>query len=245
MNKDLVGKVLTTMIFPFKSMRGIELPEISLRSVSVVGDRTRKLDLVDTTQTPSFVDTIKFPKLLQYQAYLIDPSNPKTSEVRVKTPEGKDYSADEQELVDELSGKFGKKLTVVRMGRGAYHSMPVSLISTASIAELSKVYGEELDPLRFRMNLVVETNSGVPFEEDNWVGKMISFGESSDSAKIIAVKLDDRCATINMDPGTGESDVNILKTLVQLRGKNLGIYCTITLEGKIRKGDAIYLYNLA
>jgi uncharacterized protein YcbX len=216
---EKVGVVTSTWIYPFKGMQGIERDEIELRSISVVGDRSRKFDIIDTSETPSFLDTLKFKELLQYKPYLSDNTHPKTSPLHVITPEGNDYLADSAELVDEIQKQTGKKLTVVRMGRAAYHSMPVSLISDSSIKAIEKKYGKEIDPRQFRMNVYIETEVGLPYEEENWLGKVITFGERENSAKILGFKLDERCATINLHPETGKVEAGVLKALVQEHGK--------------------------
>lgn len=241
---ETVGTVAQTWIYPFKGMQGIQLPAITLRSVSVVGDRTRKLDIVGTTETPTFLDTIKFRHLLQYHPQLLDPSNPKTTALIVHTPEGQQLDADGEELLAELESRSGKRLTVVRMGRGGYHSMPISLIGLPSIKAVEQKYGSLIDSRRFRMNLYIEPTSGAAYEEENWLGKMITFSDRDDSASIVAIKKDERCATINLHPETGEPDPNVLKALVQAHGNTLGIYCTIVKEGTIKQGDPIYIRKL-
>ncbi len=125
MNADqqLVGHVLQTTIYPVKGMQGIEQEKITLKSISVVGDRTRAFYELDSTETPNFIDTIKFPGLLQYKPYLYNPSDPKNSEIHVTTPEGSSISVDSEEMIKEIQEKSGKKVTVVRMGRGSYHSI--------------------------------------------------------------------------------------------------------------------------
>jgi uncharacterized protein YcbX len=78
------------------------------------------------------------------------------------------------------------------------------------------------------------------------IGKLVKFGDSEDAAIIAGVKLDPRCATVNMDPMTGEQRPEVLKAIVKERGKSvpLGIYATVVFEGKIRKGDTIYVASL-
>ena len=237
------GRVIDTSIYPVKGMRGVSMNEISLRSISVVGDRARAFTITDARQTPTLLDTTKFPGLLHYVPSLLTPEDPRISEILVRTPNGHTYSADSNELLKEISAKCGRELAILRMGRGAYHSMPVSLLSTASIGAIEEKAGFPLDPRRFRENIIVETREGDPYEEDAWVGKLIKFGDSEDAAIIAGVKLDPRCATVNMDPMTGEQKPEVLKAIVEKRGKDvpLGIYATVVREGKIRKGDTIYV----
>ena len=237
------GRVLDTSIYPVKGMQGVSLNEIVLRSVSVAGDRTRAFARTDTNQTPNFLDTTQFPGLLQYSPELVSPLDPRRSEVVVFTPEGHKYSADSNELLHEVSEKSGHKLTIVRMGRGAYHSMPVSLLSKESISAIEAASGFPLDTRRFRENVIVETKEGNPYEEDAWIGKLVKFGDSKDAAIIAGVKLDPRCSTVNMNPETGEQTPEVLKAIVKERGNSvpLGIYATVVFEGKIRRGDTIYV----
>lgn len=132
------------------------------------------------------------------------------------------------------------------MGRGAYHSMPVSLMSLGTVREIDKLVGSssKVDHRAYRQNLYIETSSGIPYEEDGWLGKLLIFGNNPDSAKLVAVKLDPRCATVNYHPETGESNPNILKTIVQNHNNTLGIYCAIVVEGKIRTEDPVYVASL-
>lgn len=239
-----VGRVVDTSIYPFKGMRGVKMDEISLRSVSVVGDRTRAFTITDARQTPTLLDTTKFPGLLHYSPSLLTPEDPRTSEVLVRTPNGHTYSADSNALLKEISEKCGRELAILRMGRGAYHSMPVSLLSLASIRAIEKLVGFAVDSRRFRENILIETIKNNPYEEDEWIGKVITFGDREDSARIAAVKLDERCATVNMDPETGEQNPEILRSIVRSHDRKLGIYCGIVFEGRVLKEDTVYVSPL-
>ncbi|MFX5611114.1 hypothetical protein ABTD85_22045, partial [Acinetobacter baumannii] len=61
--------------------------------------------------------------------------------------------------------------TLVRSRDGHFMDKPdtvVSLINLATIRSLEQQWGAEIDPLRFRANLYVDT--GKPWEEFEWVG---------------------------------------------------------------------------
>lgn len=237
----VIGRVIKANIFPFKGMRGLEMEEITLKSISVVGDRRFAFTMTESPEVPTFLDTIKFPGLLRYSPSFVDPLNPKSSEVMILTPEGKRYGADSAELIEEISQATGKKLAVVQMGRGAYHSMPVSLLSRSSVKPIEDNIGVMIDDRRFRQNLIIETVLGLPFEEDTWMGKELQFGDREGGARIMVIKPDKRCATINLDPETGEHTSVFLKSVVRLHNNTLGVYCTIIKEGIIRVGDEITL----
>lgn len=239
-----IGYVKEAAIYPVKGMQGVSRGEVSIRSISVVGDRSRAYVLPDSHAGNLFLDTIKFPGLLQYAPYLENPTNPKESPVRVKTPSGYDYSADSTELEDEISEGAKRKVQIFRMGRAAYHSMPVSVLSTASVGAIEEVVGHEVDHRRFRENIMIETNSDEPYQEDRWLGKLLTFGERPDSAKLAVVKLDSRCATVNFNPETGKQDPDILRAIVKEHERTLGVYCGPIYQGTIRRGDPIYLTDI-
>lgn len=238
-----VGEVVDTAIYPFKGMQGVKTDELLLRSISVVGDRTRAYSLVDSSQSKksTFLDSTKYPGLLRYAPSLVAPEDPKNSDVAILTPEGNTYLADSEDLLQEVSDAAKKKLAIVRMGRGAYHSMPVSLLSMSSVRDIETHVGYEVDPRRFRENILVETNSDRPYEEDNWIGKIVTFGDREDSARIAIVKPDPRCATVNMDPVTGEKRPEVLRAIVRNHENTFGVYATVLFEGKILKGDTVYV----
>ena len=241
MSRIEVGRVAEAWVYPVKGMRGIKMDEISTRSVSVVGDRRVAFTEIDGKGTPTLLDTTKFPGLLRYSPRFEDSSNPKDSEIIVRIPEGIEHPVNSPLLLEQISDESGRKLAVLRMGRGAYHSMPVSLMSLGTIKETEGLVGSAVDSRVFRQNLYIETSSGIPYEEDKWLGKLLVFGDNPDSAKLVAIKLDPRCATVNYHPETSESNPNVLKAIVKNHKNTLGIYCAIAGEGKIQAESPVYL----
>ncbi len=241
MNKIPVAKVLETWVYPVKGMQGISMDEISLRSISVVGDRRVAFADTESKGSNTLVDTVKFPGLLKYSTRFDDSSNPKESPIIIKTPEGQEYDVNDPIILKRISDESKRKLAILRMGRGAYHSMPVSLMSLGSIKQTEIQAACEIDKRVFRQNVYIETNTGIAYEEDKWLGKWLVFGDYDDSAEVVAIKLDPRCATVNMHPETSETNPAILKAIVKNHNNTLGIYCTITGEGKIRKNSNVYI----
>ena len=75
----------------------------------------------------------------------------------MRTPAG-----EELEVVDPaLAAELGEGVRVIKQDRGVFDAMPLSLISTQSIAALGALVGSELDPLRFRPNLLIERGRAV------------------------------------------------------------------------------------
>ena len=111
----------------------------------------------------------------------------------------------------------------------------VSIINLASVAEIERVLGAPVDPIRFRANLYV---SGWPaWHEFSLLGRELHVGRS---AKIKVVKRIQRCAATEVDPATAVRDLPIPKTLLQTFGHgDCGIYAEVVADGEIAVGDAV------
>jgi len=110
----------------------------------------------------------------------------------------------------------------------------VSLINLASLRELEKRWGEDLDPRRFRANVYID--DAEPFCELDWIGREVRLG----ALKTHAALRNGRCAATNVNPETGERDRNVPGKLREAFGhKDLGIYLTVREGGELREGDTV------
>jgi uncharacterized protein len=242
MNKIEVGKVSELWVYPVKSMKGVQMGEVSVRSVSVVGDRRVAFHYTDKRKVPSALESIFLPELLLYQPYFIEPSEPGDSQIFVKTPEGMHLNADGDELLKELTEKLGQGLNWAALGRGSYHSTSVSLATLASI----RLNGEEAgglktDGRRFRENILVDGLGDTSYAEMGWLGNVIHFGEQDDRGKLIGLKPDKRCKTVGYHPDTLEYTSAFDEATIRNHNHFLGIYGSVAKEGKVRVGDKIYI----
>ena len=112
----------------------------------------------------------------------------------------------------------------------------VSIVNLASVSDLSRRMGVELDPLRFRANIYVE---GWPaWAEHDWTARrlMLGWGEAQVFKPIV------RCAAPDVNPATAQRDTETTKALFDAFGHmNLGIYVRMTLPGRVSLGDAVTL----
>ena len=114
----------------------------------------------------------------------------------------------------------------------------VSLINLASVRELEKRWGEELDPLRFRANVYID--GAEPFSELDWVGQRIQLG----SVVMKVMQRNGRCAATNVNPDTGVRDRNVPGKLREDFGhKDLGVYLAVASNGVLHEGDPISVGN--
>ena len=154
---------------------------------------------------------------------------------------------------EALSGWSGRPLRLVQSPPGLAVDRArghVSLISTASLAELGRKgeQGEPVDGRRFRM--LFELDGCKPHEEDGWVKQHIRIGEA-----LITIRGDvGRCAITTQNPDTGEPDFDTLRTISTYRGFTeneagqrhipFGIYGEVTEPGRVTVGDAVEVVEL-
>jgi uncharacterized protein YcbX len=117
----------------------------------------------------------------------------------------------------------------------------VSLISTASIADLARVGGiEALDSRRFRM--LVEIDGVDPYAEDTWIGRDVQIGEA-----VVRPRGNiGRCAVTTCDPATAERDFDTLGVLATYRRGietteplPLGVVGDVMTTGRVCVGDPV------
>jgi uncharacterized protein YcbX len=112
----------------------------------------------------------------------------------------------------------------------------LSFVNLASIRDLSRIAGQDLDPIRFRANIYFDNDT--PWSERNWLNKTVEIG----GAELKIIKATDRCPATNVNPKTAERDLNLPGILRQSLGHiEMGFYATVERQGTIKKGDAIKL----
>ncbi len=112
----------------------------------------------------------------------------------------------------------------------------LSIINLASVRDLERVTGAEIDPVRFRANVYLDGLDA--WAEFGWVGKDITLG----TATLNVSKHIDRCAATNVNPKTGERDLNLPKDLQRGFGHtDMGIYAAVTIAGEIAISDSLTL----
>jgi len=120
-----------------------------------------------------------------------------------------------------------------------YHFMDstkgfVSLINAASLREIERIAGQTVDPLRFRANIYVDGLK--PWQEFDLVDCRLRIGE----AELVGIKRTDRCAATQVNPLSGERDVDMLRLLEQhFAHHDCGIYLRVTRSGRLAAGDRL------
>ncbi|WP_417233761.1 MOSC domain-containing protein [Arthrobacter sp.] len=112
----------------------------------------------------------------------------------------------------------------------------VSIINLASVRELARAAGMEVDPLRFRANIYLEGLD--PFVERDWLGSELAAGDVRlDVFKEIA-----RCTATEVGLDSARRDLPVLTTLHESFGHtNMGVYAHVRSGGTLVPGTAVAL----
>lgn len=115
-----------------------------------------------------------------------------------------------------------------------YADRVVHLINRASLRDLQSRMPVELNPARFRANIVVD---GIPpLAELDWIGATLRAGDTA----LEAIARTKRCAATNVDPETGMRDAAIPRTLLSHYGhSDFGIYLKVAAAGTLTVGDIL------
>jgi uncharacterized protein YcbX len=110
----------------------------------------------------------------------------------------------------------------------------LSLISTATLENLSQLSGQFIDSRRFRPNIVIEGASA--WEELDWIGQEFEIG----TARIAITARLSRCLNIDVDPDNGVRDIPLLSLLQEtFHHKYTGVLATVIQDGTVTLGDCL------
>lgn len=235
-----MGRVVALRRYPVKSMQAEPLDMAALHWTGLHGDRQyafcREADRSDFP----WLTARQVPGLVLHAARYSDPGDPGRAWVRVTTPDGTDHAIDDPGLTQRLSDAVKGPVRLLRLGRGAFDAMPVSVITTTAGEAISQAHGAPVSLDRFRANLVIRPDDPAVTERD-WLGHALALGDDLDPP---VLRLDwpiPRCAMIAIDPVTALRDAGVLRTVVQRFGNEAGVYCAVQAPGRIRVGDRVRL----
>lgn len=235
---DLIGIVTAVHRYPVKSLRGESMPSANLRLTGIEGDRQYAFLRANNTSRFPWLTGREVSALVTYTARYVEPDNPRQSKVWVATENG-EYDIHDPDLLARLSREAGEEIRVLQVGRGTFDSMPVSVLSTATLDQVSAECGQALDARRFRANIVIEPEKGGAREMD-WIGKTLVFGKAGSPARLRVVAPIDRCVMVTIDPDSAMRDPKILRHVAQSFNNEIAAHCTVDGIGKIEVGEQVY-----
>ena len=125
------------------------------------------------------------------------------------------------------------------LNHGIFDEASISVITSATVGEIGSLATHRPDVRRFRPNILIASLRSVPFEEDEWVGGVLSFG-GNNAAAIGITNRDERCSMVNFDPDSARTAPEVLKAIVRVRDNKAAVYGTVTRRGRLAVGQAIF-----
>ena len=130
---------------------------------------------------------------------------------------------------------------MMELSHGIFDEASVSVISVETVREIGKVTGTAPDVRRFRPNVFVRLVDSAPFQEDGWLGGVLTFGEGECAPAVTVTMHDVRCSMVNLDPDSARVAPEMLRAVVRANRNNAGIYGAVTRIGQLAVGQTVFL----
>ena len=232
-NHSPAGRVVGLWRYPVKSMAAEALAEVDVSWHGLAGDRRWAFIRSDAPRSGFPWFTLRQrADLNHYRPSFVEPERPDKSPTVVRTPSGAVLEVTDQALAAELDPAG---IRAIKQDRGIFDTFPLSLVTTQTLSALGEMVGDRLDVSRVRPNLLVEATDDAPFQEDDWVGRVLQIG----GLRMRIDQRDGRCVVITIDPATTVRTPEILRTVARERQGCLGVYGSTVAPGRVSVGDAV------
>ena len=231
-----IGRIQSIWRFPVKSMRGESIDSCQIYWYGIEGDRRYAFVRGDTNSNFPWLTARRAPQMLAFTPRLRG-RDPLESSIDVTTPHGEVLPIESERLRETVQQHYGGPVHLLQLRRGAYDAMAISLMSTATVKQLSR----SNDARRYRSNLVIELNESSAFAEDRWIGTQLQISDREDAVRLRVLRPAKRCKMVCIDPDSQTIDPYYLDECVKQHDAFAGVYAVPESIGTVRAGDAIYL----
>jgi uncharacterized protein YcbX len=239
-----IGTVAALYRYPVKSMRGEAVETATLRWPGIDGDRQYAFYRAANTSRFPWLTGRDVSAMVTCRAHYRDPAAPRTSPVVVSLPDGSEHDIAAPALREALSEAAGEEVRLLQLGRGAFDSMPVSVLSTATGAALDRQCGRPVGLRRFRPNIVLDLAASGASEMDFLDGTLV-FGEGEAAPRLRLNARIERCAMVTLDADSGAKDSSVMRRVVEDFDNLVGVYGAVEALGTITVGDRVRLIPAA
>jgi uncharacterized protein len=236
-----IGRVEAIFRYPVKSMGGERLEVANLGWHGLDGDRRLAFRRIGDRSGMPWLTASKLPALLLFAPQRREDGAQGDLPTHVRTPDGQKMPVFGEDLATEVGRRYGAPVQMMQLNHGIFDEASISVIAFDTVREIGRLAGCTPDARRFRPNVVVRSLRSVPFEEDEWLGGVLSFGEGDDAPAIAVTMRDVRCSMVNLDPDSASPAPEVLKAVVRANQNNAGIYGTVTRIGQLAVGQTILL----
>jgi uncharacterized protein YcbX len=242
-----IGQVEAIFRYPVKSMRGEPLDAAKLGWHGLDGDRRLAFRRINDRSGFPWLTASKLPELILFtpqrrEGDAREDGDQGNLPTHVRTPDGKEMPVFGEELAGEIGGRYGCPVEMMQLRHGIFDEASISVIASDTVGEIGRLAGRTLDVRRFRPNVVVSLLRPVSFQEDEWVGGVLSFGEGDEAPAITVTMRDLRCSMVNLDPDSARPAPEVMKAIVGANQNNAGIYGTVTRTGRLAVGQTIFFH---
>jgi uncharacterized protein YcbX len=229
-----IGQIEALFRYPVKSMRGEPLDAATLGWHGLDGDRRLAFRRLTAT---------RLPDLILFTPQGREDRNGETLPTHVLTPEGEAMPVLGEALAAEVGRRHGAPVQMMELRQGIFDEASISVITSHTVREVGRLAVTSTDVRQFRPNVLVRSTRAVPFEENDWVGGVLTFGDAGDAPAVSVTMRDIRCAMVNFDPDDGTPAHEVLKAVVRANQNTAGVYGTVTRTGRLAVGQAIVLHR--
>jgi uncharacterized protein len=234
-----IGEIEALFRYPVKSMSGERLDVADLGWHGLEGDRRLAFRRMEDRGGFPWLTASKLPELILFAPLRRGSAVEGDLPTHVRTPGGEEMAIFGQGLAEEIGRRHRSPVQMMQLKHGIFDEASVSVITSDTVREIGKLAAQPLDIRRFRPNIVVGSLRAAPFEESEWVGGVLSFGEGADSAAVSVTLRDERCSMVNFDPDSARPAAEVLKAIVRAQQNLAGVYGTVTRRGRLSVGQPI------
>ena len=237
-----IGQIEAIFRYPVKSMRGEPLEHVLLGWHGLEGDRRLAFRRRDARGGFPWLTAGKALDLISFTPLPRENGKGEALPTHVLTPEGKKMALFGETLAAEVGRRYGAPVEMMHLKHGIFDEANISVITSDTVRQVCRLAGKTPDVRRFRPNIVVRSLRALAFEEDEWLGGVLRFGESDDAPAVTVTMRDLRCAMVNIDPEGGNPSPEVMEACVRGNENNVGIYGTVTRIGRLSIGQTIVLH---
>src|SRR5438552_2300246 len=236
-----IGYVEAIFRYPVKSIGGERLEVANLGWHGIDGDRRLAFRRIDDRSGFPWLTASKLPDLLLFAPHRREEGAQGDLPTYIRTPDGDDLPVFGEDLATDVGRRYGAPVQMMQLKHGIFDEASISVIASDTVREIGRLAGQGPDVRRFRPNIVVRLERSGPFQEDVWVGGVLSFGQGDDAPAITVTMRDVRCSMLNLDPESARPAPEMLKAVVRANQNNAGIYGAVTRIGRLAVGQTILL----
>ncbi len=222
-------------------MSGEPLEVANLGWHGLDGDRRLAFRKMDDRGGFPWLTASTLPNLLLFAPHRREGTAAADLPTHIRTPDGEELPVFGEALAMDVERRYGAPVQMMHLKHGIFDDASLSVIASDTVSEIARLAGHSADARRFRPNVVVRPSRPGPFQEDAWVGRVLSFGEGDDVPAITVTMRDVRCSMVSLDPDSAHAAPEVLKAVVRANQNNAGVYGTVTRTGRLAVGQPILL----